>query len=389
MNTRYRLYYNVLRIPLIFLLTSCYTPDVRIDANYDSLKENRMEMYSLKQELEASTKETPDWVSSYLDSWDCGDNFCTIGRAEISADDATAFTCLDVSRLKAKANLVSTIQTDISNKIILGAEGLKIHQQELKQILVEGFEARNLSNIRIGENYYQKILKHSNESPQAFYQCFSVAKISKFNLQNLITREANKVLGVGASKEFKKQIDQEWNRFFKLSVAPENSKVRFDDLEARASIASELVDGDLGSIRDNVLRVAKAFTSLPYQLGGDLADGSLDCSNYVRTVYSAFGLKLPRTSPEQFVDARGEAVSEDLLPGDLLFFKGSLRPSDQPSHVGIYLGEGKFINANGNANARQVQIDDFSSSYWQEKYLGGRRFINQANFDSSLLSQNH
>ncbi len=369
------------------LLHGCALPDKRIDANYDNLTDNRAQMYALHQELEASAKEPPAWVTAYLDSWDCGDSFCTVGRAEISAEDASPFTCLDISRIKAKGNMVSTIQTDLSNKIMLGSDGLKVSQQQLKQILVEGFEIRNLSNIQIGENYYQKLLKHSGESPQAFYQCYSVAKITKANLQNLVTREANKLLDSGSSQHFKKELDREWSRFFKINAEASGQTTHIEDAKTKAAMSSNLVGGDLGQVRSNVIRVAKAFLSLPYQLGGDLGGGSIDCSNYVRTVYSAFGFRMPRTSPEQYADARGLAVGEDLMPGDLVFFRGRLRAADQPSHVGIYVGDQHFISANGNANARKVQIDSLSSSYWQAKFLGARRFIQDGNFPLSQLSQ--
>jgi len=376
-----------LTVPTVAMawLQGCAIGDKRIDANYDNLTDNRAQMHGLNQELEASAKEPPAWVTAYLDSWDCGDSFCTVGRAEISADDASPFTCLDVSRIKAKGNLVSTIQTDISNKIMLGAEGLKISQQQLKQILVEGFELRNLSNIQVGENYYQKLLKHSGESPQAFYQCFSVAKIAKANLQNLITREANKVLDSGTSQQFKMELDKEWNRFFKINAEARGQAAPRGDDAAKYAIAAELTNGDLGQVRINIVRVAKAFLSLPYQLGGDLGGGSIDCSNYVRTVFAAFSFRMPRTSPEQFTDGRGVAVADDLNPGDLVFFSGRLRASDQPSHVGIYVGEQRFISANGNANARKVQIDSLDSRYWQAKYLGARRFILKDNFPKSVL----
>ena len=374
---------TTLLIPL-----SCTTPDKRIDANYSNLTDNREAMYSLNKVVEASSDETPPWVLSYLDTWDCRDDFCVAGRTEIAADDASPFTCLDVARLNAKANLVSVIQTDISNKIIAGANGFKLGQQDLKQITTAGFEVRNLSNIRVTENYYRKVLKHSGDSPQAFYQCFSVASISKLNLQNAITREANKHLQSGPSEAFKKELQREWDRFFKLESG-ETNRTRLKDDEARTSIRKDLLNGSLEDMRSNVSRVASAFLDLPYQLGGDISDGSIDCSNYVRTVFRVFGLRLPRTSVEQFGDPRGESVGADLAVGDLVFFNGVLRPSDQPSHVGIYIGDGKFINANGNAQARKVQIDDFTGEYWQGKYLGAKRFIHHKNFADATVATSH
>ena len=371
-------------VTAITAITGCSTAskDQRIDSNYDELKKNRRAMYSLNETVEASAKEEPAWVTTMLDSWDCGENFCAIGRAEITADNSSAIRCLEVSKISAKANLVSIIQTDISQKIINGSEDFGLSQQKLKSITTAGFEVRNISNMRVSENYYRKVMKHVNESPQANYQCFSVATISKFHLQNLITREANKLLPKGTSDSFEQELQKEWQRFFKLDGS--TTQIRFEDLQTRDSLRTELASGDLDSIRDNVARIAKAFRGVKYQFGSNLVnDGMIDCSAFTKKVYEVVGLSLPRTSPEQFNYSKAESVSGPLKKGDLVFFDG-FRGKNVVSHVGIMLSDSEFVNANGNVG--EVKVDNINDRYWQEKYMGAKRLITEANFPNANRS---
>jgi cell wall-associated NlpC family hydrolase len=375
---------SIILASAIIAITGCSTAskDQRIDSNYDELKKNRRAMYSLNETVEASAKEEPSWVTTMLDSWDCGENFCAIGRAEITADNSSAYRCLEVSKISAKANLVSIIQTDISQKIINGSEDFGLSQQKLKSITTAGFEIRNISNMRVSENYYRKVMKHVNESPQANYQCFSVATISKFHLQNLITREANKLLPKGTSESFDQELQKEWQRFFKIDGS--TTQIRFEDLQTRDSLRTELSSGDLDSIRDNVARIAKAFRGVKYQFGSNLVeDGMTDCSAFTKKVYDVVGLNLPRTSPEQFNYSKAESVSGPLKKGDLVFFDG-FRGKNVVSHVGIMLNDSEFVNANGNVG--EVKVDNINDSYWQDKYMGARRLITESNFPNSNRS---
>jgi len=114
---------------------------------------------------------------------------------------------------------------------------------------------------------------------------------------------------------------------------------------------------------------AMSLLGVPYVYGGKSARGT-DCSGFVIQVMASAGVTLPRRSSDQY--ALGEAVArEDLQAGDLVFFDTS--GSGGVSHVGIYLGEGQFINAN--SYQEKVALDDLNSSYWTTKYLGARRVL--------------
>jgi cell wall-associated NlpC family hydrolase len=107
---------------------------------------------------------------------------------------------------------------------------------------------------------------------------------------------------------------------------------------------------------------------VPYRRGGESADTGFDCSGFVRHLYEeSFGQLLPRRADEQ---ARStETIARDeLQPGDLVFFNTMRRTF---SHVGIYLGEGKFIHAP--RKGKRVEISDMRAAYWNKRFTGARR----------------
>jgi cell wall-associated NlpC family hydrolase len=115
---------------------------------------------------------------------------------------------------------------------------------------------------------------------------------------------------------------------------------------------------------------AMEFLGVPYRRGGSDALHGFDCSGFVRTVYEqTLGLVLPRNASAQAA-ATEKVDKADLQPGDLVFFN-TMRHAF--SHVGIYLGEGKFIHAP--KPGEQVRIESLSLAYWAKRFNGARRVI--------------
>lgn len=113
---------------------------------------------------------------------------------------------------------------------------------------------------------------------------------------------------------------------------------------------------------------AMGFLGVPYKYGGDSAEAGLDCSGLVRTVFEqSVGKVLPRRAADQAAATQPIDRSE-LKPGDLVFFNTMKRAF---SHVGIYLGDGKFIHAPRSGS--QVRVEDMRMSYWQTRFNGARR----------------
>lgn len=111
---------------------------------------------------------------------------------------------------------------------------------------------------------------------------------------------------------------------------------------------------------------AAGYLGTPYRFGGEGRDG-IDCSSFVQRVYLEHRVELPRTAREQIQVGR-EVAQEELRKGDLVFFQTY---ASYPSHVGIYLGDGKMIHASSERG--EVTISDMNSEYYRSRYLGAKR----------------
>jgi cell wall-associated NlpC family hydrolase len=123
-------------------------------------------------------------------------------------------------------------------------------------------------------------------------------------------------------------------------------------------------------IREELIRTAESFVGVPYLWGGTSPNTGFDCSGLSMTVYQLNGLDLPRSSKEQY--ETGSPVGQnDLLKGDLVFFATSGK--GKAAHVGVYVGDGRFIHAAG--RGKNIRVDHLSSSYYKKRYLGARTYI--------------
>jgi cell wall-associated NlpC family hydrolase len=118
------------------------------------------------------------------------------------------------------------------------------------------------------------------------------------------------------------------------------------------------------AIATSLTRSAMRFIGTPYVFGGTRPSG-FDCSGYVQHVYAMLGIHLPRTADAQY-DA-GRRIAASMKPGDLVFFH-TYAPG--VSHVGIYLGDSKFIHS---SSSHGVAISSLHNSYWAPRYLGAKR----------------
>lgn len=119
---------------------------------------------------------------------------------------------------------------------------------------------------------------------------------------------------------------------------------------------------------DSIIATAKQNLGIKYQWGGTIPQTGFDCSGYVSYVFDQNGISLPRISRDQY--AVGTKVAfEDLQSGDLVFF--SLVGNGIVSHVGIYLGDGQFINASLSKGVTVYVM----GPYWKSAYVGARRVL--------------
>lgn len=113
---------------------------------------------------------------------------------------------------------------------------------------------------------------------------------------------------------------------------------------------------------------AMGFLGVPYKRGGNSAETGFDCSGFVRAIYQqTVGLVLPRRADQQAASTQ-VIDKKELQPGDLVFFNTMRRTF---SHVGIYVGDGKFIHSPRSGS--EVRVEDMRQSYWQRRFDGARR----------------
>ena len=115
---------------------------------------------------------------------------------------------------------------------------------------------------------------------------------------------------------------------------------------------------------------AMNFVGVRYRRGGDAAETGFDCSGFTRHVFAlSMGLALPRRADEQAaMPGLVQVERSDLKPGDLVFFNTMRRTF---SHVGIYIGDNRFVHAP--SHGKDVRTDDMTFSYWAKRFTGARR----------------
>ena len=121
-----------------------------------------------------------------------------------------------------------------------------------------------------------------------------------------------------------------------------------------------------------MLRYAKTLQGLPYHYGGSEPQTGFDCSGLVCHVYEHYGYTLPRSS-RNMASQLLEIPREMLMPGDLVFFNTTGQPF---SHVGIYIGDEKFIHA-PSSRTGHVMTSNLQQPYWAKRYEGARRPLTQ------------
>jgi hypothetical protein len=137
-----------------------------------------------------------------------------------------------------------------------------------------------------------------------------------------------------------------------------------------SAIAETPPPRDAQGLADQLVSRAKDLLGVPYKWGGNAPETGLDCSGLVRHVFEdAAGLVLPRRAIE--MSRTGAPVDRgELQPGDLVFFNTLRRAF---SHVGIYIGNGRFVHAPSSGG--KVRVELLSGRYWASRFNGGRRLI--------------
>ncbi|PRF97078.1 peptidase P60 [Burkholderia ambifaria] len=145
--------------------------------------------------------------------------------------------------------------------------------------------------------------------------------------------------------------------------------------------AKSFLAGMAGKAGDVVVG-ALNMIGVRYRWGGNSPDSGLDCSGFVRYVFQdTLGMSLPRRAEE--MSRVGEKVSmSNLKPGDLVFFNTMRRTF---SHVGIYIGDNKFVHSPSTGST--IRVDDLDNGYWEKRFTGARRLESEFPMKADDLRQ--
>lgn len=152
-----------------------------------------------------------------------------------------------------------------------------------------------------------------------------------------------------------------------------NPPVAGDDLDkllANKGLLAQIdqVRQSVGDKASDLVVTAMGFLGVPYRRGGNTVESGFDCSGFVKAMFEqTVGLVLPRKAAQQAA-ATQKIERADLQPGDLVFFN-TMRHAF--SHVGIYIGEGKFIHSP--KPGAEVRVESMAVSYWNRRFDGARR----------------
>ena len=163
------------------------------------------------------------------------------------------------------------------------------------------------------------------------------------------------------------------------ALRPVDDRGLLDSVATRSSQLITQVRDGTSSLVDSAMN----FLGVRYKLGGNTAETGFDCSGFTRYVFeNSIGRVLPHRADEQAnAPELAKVDKKDLKPGDLVFFDTMRRTF---SHVGIYLGDGKFIHSP--RTGESVRIEDINISYWARHFTGARRAPELAEGGGTMLA---
>lgn len=154
-----------------------------------------------------------------------------------------------------------------------------------------------------------------------------------------------------------------------VDVATSDTTARTGAFEMITAPIESLIQSSTDLVRHQVIEMAKQYLGIRYVRGGQSEKG-FDCSGFVSYVYSKLGLKIPRSSAQQSV--AGQKIAKDATKaGDLVFF--FTRGKNIISHVGIYIGDNKFIHAA--SSGKGVIISSLNEPYWKSRFSKAASFF--------------
>ncbi|MFT0213133.1 C40 family peptidase [Pseudomonas sp. F1_0610] len=168
-----------------------------------------------------------------------------------------------------------------------------------------------------------------------------------------------------------------------LSSTGVDSQQLLSIIEDNGQTYNALISYELPGLADSILSAGKELIGTPYRFGGTTTTG-FDCSGFVGYLYkNQTGIVLPRTTRAMLAMNATQVKRTELVPGDLILF--NKRGRGPVSHVGIYMGNNKFIHS-GSRRSGGVRIDSLTNSYWNASYLQAKRVLEKSEAQPILMN---
>ncbi|MGB7293078.1 MAG: LysM peptidoglycan-binding domain-containing protein [Thermodesulfobacteriota bacterium] len=239
---------------------------------------------------------------------------------------------------------------------------------------------RNITHEKRLINYIAKDGDTIEELSKRFDIPIHSIKAANYLTDNIVT--AGEILAIPDSKYEKESV---------IQVGTITGETRLQDLNIPNELNSQSLDEKVDNykqkrnadnnfdlITNRIINAALMFLGVPYKFGGNSPSTGLDCSAYVKKVFRILNIDLPRTARDIYHVGKYVQKSQ-LATGDLVFFRTYAR---YPSHVGIYLGDNKFIHAS--SRSKMVTIDDLDFNYYKKRYIGAKRIESAGLFFDEL-----
>lgn len=153
------------------------------------------------------------------------------------------------------------------------------------------------------------------------------------------------------------------------SVVPDRNLLFASDVNQLIAAQANAVPAESSGRIQTLLQRALTLLGTPYRWGGTSPDGGFDCSGLVGYIFrSALGIELPRVSRDMANEGKLITDRAALTAGDLVFFS---RRGKRVDHVGIYMGDGRFLHAP--RTGKDVEVSSLLTGYWSGKFMQARR----------------
>ena len=266
---------------------------------------------------------------------------------------------LDSARLKrTKIAKIREIKKIDTSKIVRVKTSKKLHtlklvnlqQPEVKKVA----KRRDIKKVNSPKLLLAKTSKKVHSS--------KIVKLKKISKKKIYTVKKNKDKQVKLARMIKYHAKP-------ITLAKTQKRVTLSDIFFKSSRSMRTLRNSKAGKATSIINIAKTKLGRKYVWGAIGERGTFDCSGFTSYVYKKNGIHIPRTSRNQA--KYGKYISRNnLKKGDLIFFDTSKRRKGYVNHVGIYLGNGKFIHA---SSAKKKVVVSSLSKFYAQRYVGARR----------------